>query len=288
MYRAKGDGRAQFAFFDDTMHTHANARLELENDLRRALEQDEFELVYQPDVALANGQVIGVEALIRWHHPRRGLLLPGEFIGVAEESGLIVPIGAWAVWEACRQARIWQDAGLALAVAVNVSPRQITDPVLFGAVAAALEATGAEPSLLTLEITETAAAHSLADEIDVLRTLGVRIALDDFGSGFSSLQQLRSLPSVDTLKIDRLFTEHLGRRPADDAIITAIVSIASAMQMETVLEGIETETQARLARELGCDRGQGYHFGRPAAAAVLTELLGPVSPRSSLGGLNRW
>jgi diguanylate cyclase (GGDEF)-like protein/PAS domain S-box-containing protein len=273
MYRAKDQGRSRHAIFDGTMHRRASARLELENDLRRALEQEEFELAYQPDVHLATGRVTGVEALIRWRHPRRGLLLPGDFIPVAEESGLIVPLGLWVVWEACRQARRWQEAGHALAVAINISPRQLADPRLHGAVEAALETTGAQPDLLTLEITETAAAHAHAAELDALRALGVRLAIDDFGSGFSSLNQVRSLPTVDTLKIDRTFIQELGWRAADDAIISAIVSIADALDMETVAEGIENELQARLAKRLGCSRGQGYHFGRPMAPEQLEEMF---------------
>ena len=271
MYRAKDLGRSRYAIFDGTMHTRASARLELETDLRRALEQHEFELVYQPDVELATGRMVGVEALIRWRHPRRGIVGPADFIDTAEQSGLIVPIGAWVVAEACEQAARWLADGCELSMAVNISPRQLADPQLRHAVRDALNRTGVPPERLTLEITETAAAHALGPQIDALRALGVRMAIDDFGSGFASLNQVRSLPTVDTLKIDRMFTSELGRRPADDAIISAVVTIAAAMGMTTIVEGIETELQAQQAKRLGCDRAQGWFFGRPAAPELLEQ-----------------
>jgi diguanylate cyclase (GGDEF)-like protein/PAS domain S-box-containing protein len=284
MYRAKDEGRTGYAIFDGGMRSRATARLELENDLRRALDQHEFELAYQPDVDLQSGRMTGVEALLRWHHPRRGTLLPGQFIETAEESGMIVPLGEWVLDAACRQARIWQDAGHPLSVSVNISPLQLSDPKLPDVLAATLASTGADPYLLTLEITESAAVHADYSTLKAIRDQGVRLAFDDFGSGFSSLSQIRSLPEVDTLKIDRLFTEELGRRPADTAIVAAIVRMANAMGMDTVAEGIETELQARIVKRLGCERGQGYHFGRPMPAEALTELLStaPIALLSSV------
>jgi EAL domain-containing protein (putative c-di-GMP-specific phosphodiesterase class I) len=253
------------------MRRRTNSRLEL--DLRRAIEREELTLFYQPDVALDTGRIAGVEALLRWRHPRQGMLGPLEFIPLAEESGLILSLGEWVIHEACGQAKAWQDAGHGLSVAINISPKQLADEHLPEVLGAALLSTGADPRLLCLEITESAPVDASTPMLAALRDLGVRLALDDFGAGFSSLNRIRSLPRVDTLKIDQTFTEALGHHPADAAIVGAIVSMARAMEMETVAEGVETERQAQLIRELGCDRAQGFHFCRPRAATHIDALL---------------
>jgi predicted signal transduction protein with EAL and GGDEF domain len=273
MYRAKEQGRSRFALFDGDLRLQATERLAIEHDLRRALERDELLLLYQPDIELASGRVHGVEALVRWRHPQRGLLSPHQFIPIAEESGLIVGLGEWVVTEACRQLRAWRDEGYSLCVSVNISPRQLVDPNLPDVVGAALDASGADPAALCLEITESAAVEASSLTLGALRDLGVRLALDDFGAGFSSLHQIRRLPAVDALKIDRSFVEELDRRPADAAILAAIVGMARAMGMVTVAEGIQNEAQVRALRELGCDRGQGYFFGRPLGAPAIGKLV---------------
>jgi EAL domain-containing protein (putative c-di-GMP-specific phosphodiesterase class I) len=184
-----------------------------------------------------------------------------------------VPIGEWVIRQACLKARALKDAGHELTVAINISPRQLADPNLPNVLDAAISASGADPGLLCLEITEAAAVDIGAATLSALRDLDVRLALDDFGSGFSSLNQIRSMPQVDTIKIDRMFTEDLGRRPADTAIVSAIITMAAALEIETVAEGIETELQARLVTELGCDRAQGFHYRRPLTSRSLSNLL---------------
>jgi diguanylate cyclase (GGDEF)-like protein/PAS domain S-box-containing protein len=273
MYRAKDQGGARVALFDGRMHLRATERLELENDLRRGLERGELRLLFQPDVDLRDGHVHGVEALVRWQHPRRGLVAPTTFIRMAEESGLIVPLGEWVIQEAAAQARLWQDAGLGLTISINISPRQLADPALPDVVVGAIERAAADPMGLCLEITETAAVDAGDPTLSALKASGVKLALDDFGAGFSSLHQIRRLPPVDTLKIDRSFVEEIGRRPADAAIVAAIVGMARALEMVTVAEGIQNERQVRILRELGVDRGQGYHFGRPVGPGAIEELV---------------
>jgi diguanylate cyclase (GGDEF)-like protein/PAS domain S-box-containing protein len=281
MYRAKEQGHSRFALFDGGLRLQATERLELENDLRRAIERDELFLLYQPDVDLATGEIHGVEALVRWQHPHRGRLSPHQFIPIAEESGLIAGLGEWVVAEACRQLRSWHDEGHPLSVSVNISPRQLADPNLPNVIHSALDSSGANPAALCLEITESAAVEAGSVTLAALRGRGVRLALDDFGAGFSSLHQIRRLPQVDTLKIDRSFVEELGRHPADTAILAAIVGMARALRMVTVAEGIQNEAQARTLREIGCDRGQGYHFGCPLGAQAIVEL----APAAALGEL---
>lgn len=273
MYRAKEQGRSHFVIFDGGMHSRATERLDLENDLRRAIERDELRLLYQPLVELDTGRIFGVEALVRWEHPRRGLLAPGQFITVAEESGLIVPLGQWVMREACRQAVIWNEAGYELVISINLSPRQLADPQLPAAVGQIIEMSGVRPGQLCLEITESATVDTGIGPLVELKTLGVSLALDDFGTGFSSLNQIRRLPPVDTLKIDRSFIEDLGRAPADTAIVAAVIGMARALGLTIVAEGIEDETQVQALRELGCKRGQGFYFARPSEPSVVEELL---------------
>jgi diguanylate cyclase (GGDEF)-like protein/PAS domain S-box-containing protein len=294
MYRAKErDDGSSFVIFEGGMRRRATARLELENDLRRAIERDELYLAYQPLVSLETGQIFGVEALARWTHPERGQLPPGEFIPVAEDSGLIVPLGDWVIRAACRQARAWQDAGFELQVAVNVSPRQLVESTLVARVADALSEFRIEPSSLCLEIIESAAVTAGVAPLEKLKAIGVGLAIDDFGTGFSSLDQIRRLPPVDTLKIDRSFVEDIGRRPAANAIIAAVVGMANALDLKVIAEGIEREDQLYALRAMGCKFGQGFYFARPAGPGEILEMLrdagdneprtGPVAVGSASG-----
>lgn len=277
LYEAKGAGRATFAVYEPRMATTVMVRLQQETDLRRAIERGELRLHYQPVFDLRSGAVGGVEALIRWQHPERGLLPPSEFIEAAEANGLVVPLGEWALREACRAGRQWQERHPdGVPVGVNLSARQLQEPGLVESVAAALGASGLAPSLLELEITESvmvmdgsAALRTLA----ALRELGVRLAIDDFGTGYASLSYLRDIP-VDAVKIDRSFLAGIGWSRSNLAIVRAIVGLAHDLGLVVTAEGIETLEQRTIARSLRVDRGQGYYLSRPLAAAGIDELLG--------------
>jgi diguanylate cyclase (GGDEF)-like protein/PAS domain S-box-containing protein len=266
MYRAKSQGRARCEVFDPTMHTTALARLQLETDLRGAVERDEFELAYQPLVSLADGRIAGFEALARWRHPERGLLQPSEFIGVAEETGLIVPLGRWVLREACRQMQEWNARyGVALSVNVNLSPRQVGDGAVAREVAAALRDTGLPAGLLKLEITESLLmgdAGPVATTLDDLKALGVELCIDDFGTGYSSLSYLHRFP-IDTIKIDRSFVSRLSADGGSDQIVRTILVLAHTLNMRAVAEGVETPEQAERLKAMGCEFAQGYRFSRP-------------------------
>jgi diguanylate cyclase (GGDEF)-like protein/PAS domain S-box-containing protein len=273
MYRAKERGKGRYEIFDEAMRADAVARLETESALRRALERGELRLHYQLAVDLASGAITGFEALIRWEHPRRGLLGPGAFIPLAEETGLIVGIGEWVLHEACRQAARWSHP---LMLSVNLSARELAQPDLVATVRRALAETGIDPANLCLEITESAVMESGAAttaQLRALKSLGVQLAIDDFGTGFSSLAHLRRFP-VDILKIDGTFIAGLGNEPQDASIAAAVISLAHALDLRTVAEGIETDEQLDILRGLGCDLGQGYLFARPAPAAEALRLVG--------------
>jgi EAL domain-containing protein (putative c-di-GMP-specific phosphodiesterase class I) len=261
------------------MSLATRARVELEHDLRLALERDEFVLHYQPIFDLASGLPLGAEALVRWEHPRRGTVTPADFVPVAEETGLIVPLGRWVLREACRRAVTWRGEGpdgRGLMVSVNLSARQFIGTDLAAEIAAILAETGLPAGRLELEITESVAmdrAEIGRGALEAIRAVGVRIALDDFGTGYSSLAYLRDLP-LDALKIDRAFVERLGSAPGDVPIVSAIVGLAHGLGIEVVAEGIETHAQLDVVRELGCDRGQGFLFSPPLPADVVAGLLG--------------
>lgn len=275
MYRAKASGGGCYALFDPAMQAALATRVALERDLRQALEHDEFVLHYQPIIHLHTGRIDKVEALIRWQHPTRGMVSPAEFIPLAEETGLIAPLGRWVLEQACHQAAAWGAAGYAVVVAVNLTAREFQHPDLADEVAAALGAAGLAAQWLRLEITESLAMRDVAATITTLaalQALGVQVALDDFGTGYSSLAYLKRLP-VDTLKIDKDFIDGLGIGEEDTAIVTAIIALAHTLGLAVIAEGVETVAQTERLRALGCDLAQGYHFARPLSAAKVTAWL---------------
>jgi diguanylate cyclase (GGDEF)-like protein/PAS domain S-box-containing protein len=262
MYDAKENGRNNYRFFSAELNTRAQERLSIENYLRLALRRNELVLHYQPRMRIADGALIGMEALVRWSHPRRGLLPPARFIDVAEDSGLIVPIGEWVIERACRQVRDWQRVlGAGFRLSVNLSAGQFNDAGrLFRAVDGALRATGLDPAALELELTESIIMQNTGDRaavLDRLGDLGVGLVIDDFGTGYSSLSYLRKLP-VDAIKIDRSFIGDIGRDPADEAIVRAIVAMAHSLQLTVVAEGVETAAQLAGLAALACDEYQGF------------------------------
>lgn len=271
MYRAKSEGGGQLAFWGPAMHKAALERLELDRDLRRALRRNQLVLHYQPTVELDSGRIVGAEALLRWHHPSRGLVPPGRFVGLAEETGLIVPIGGWILETACAQAVAWAAAGGPASVAVNVSPRQLHRSDLVATVRNALAASGLLPDRLVLELTESSLLEdvdSAAATLAALKTIGVRIALDDFGTGYASVAHLNRLP-LDLVKIDRAFVQRIGRSFRDEAIVRAIQGLADTLGLDVVAEGVEERAQLAFLRSCGCRHAQGYLFGRPAPAEEL-------------------
>ena len=279
MYTAKQKGKARFELFEPAMHDAVVAKLGLEAELRRAIERHEFVLHYQPIVRLETGEVIGAEALVRWQHPTRGEIPPMEFIPLAEETGLIVPLGSWILRQACHQLAEWQKmrgGGEPFVMNVNLSSRQLVRDLIADEVAAAVDESGIRASWLVLEVTETVlmadpvvAATALAH----IRDLGVRVALDDFGSGYSSLSHLRRFP-IDIVKIDKSFVDDVAHEGAESAIARGIIELGRAMRIQTVAEGIEGDDQAETLRSLGCELGQGYFFAKPLAAEAWGGLLG--------------
>ncbi len=276
MYTAKSKGKNRVEVFKPSMHMAAIARLALKGDLERALEREEFSVLYQPIINLKSGQVTGVEALLRWHHPRRGVVGPTDFIPVAEETGLIIPLGRWVLNEACRQAMAWDlETPTPLRMSVNVSGRQIHQPGFAGEVAEVLAVTGLDPARLTLELTESV----LMQDVDVtaatladLKRLGVRLAVDDFGTGYSSLSYLRRFP-IDELKIDRSFVSSVNVGPDQSALVRSIVKLGDTLHLETVAEGIEEAEQLRELTGLGADLGQGFYFAKPLTPDAISALI---------------
>jgi diguanylate cyclase (GGDEF)-like protein/PAS domain S-box-containing protein len=279
MYQAKERGRNRFQFFEPSIRDKANARHTLEAELRLALERDEFVLHYQPLYSLSGGGLVGVEALLRWDHPVRGQLAPGEFIGVAEDRALIIPLGSWVLREACRQLAAWDaqygERGCPLTMAVNVSGGQLRDPQFYQLVRDCLAEHRIAPARLCLEITETALIEEAAGAHPTLvrlTELGVHLALDDFGTGYSSLAHLRNFP-VDMLKIDRSFIDRLDQNDRERQIVAAVTAMAHALGMTVIGEGIERDTQLGELTELECDDGQGFLLARPVAPAGIAALL---------------
>ena len=282
MYRAKEMGKSRCEVFDDSMRERAMERLELESGLRHALDDGELHLVYQPLVTLDDGRISGVEALLRWDHPIFGVVAPLRFISLAERNGLIIPIGAWVLREACRQLAAWGDD--ALSVSVNVSARQLGSTDLVDVVRAALEDSGIAPRRLCLEITETAMMAdpgAIGETLSALKALGVRLAVDDFGVGHASLRQLRALLPVDTLKIDTSFVDGITDDADDAAIVEGVVRLAHSLGLQAVAEGVETAEQVAMLRAFSCQTGQGYHFARPAGPDAIARMLSaaPAAPR---------
>jgi diguanylate cyclase (GGDEF)-like protein/PAS domain S-box-containing protein len=280
MYRAKRDGRARSVLFADTMRQEALARLDTELELRRALTSGDLRLHYQPVVDLTSGLVIGVEALLRWEHRTRGLVMPIDIITIAEETGLIVPLGEWVLEEACEQLVRWHQDFPHLTMAVNLSGVQLARPDLVARVAEVLERTGVQRSALSLEITESVLMRDAEEALVVLeelKALGVRISVDDFGTGYSSLSYLKRFP-VDVLKIDRSFVDGLGSDADDLAIVQAILALARSLGIDIIAEGVETTVQRDVLQDLGCRLAQGYLLGRPGAAVDVADHLGAVLP----------
>ncbi|MES2298836.1 MAG: EAL domain-containing protein [Pseudomonadota bacterium] len=281
MYRAKEMGRNAYQFYTEAMNERTLERLAMESDLRHALERGEFILHYQPQVSLPDGAIVGMEALIRWNHPLMGLISPVRFIGLAEEMGLIVPIGAWVLSTACAQARAWQLEGLGeLRVAVNLSARQFTQKALAESIAATLADIGLAPHLLEIELTESMVMNDVEHAITILRDLkqlGVHIAIDDFGTGYSSLSYLRRFP-IDALKIDQSFVKDLTVDADDAAIVLSIISLAHSLRLKVVAEGVETTEQLAFLRAHGCDQMQGFLFSRALDVDAFAQLVRAMRP----------
>jgi len=279
MYQAKVRGGFGVETFGESLRIEVLDRMATEHSLHRALERSELMLHYQPVVEVEGATTVGVEALIRWQHPDQGMVAPDRFIPVAEESGLIIPIGAWVLEQACSQLHDWNDRarpGPQGSVDVNLSARQIDDPSIVGTVAEILARTGLPPAHLTLEITESALMRDAASALVVLsalKELGVLLAIDDFGTGYSSLSYLQRFP-LDILKVDRMFVAELGMRTGGDEIVSAVIQLAHALGLEVVAEGVETEQQLEVLRALRCDFAQGFLFSRPVPAAELRSRFG--------------
>ncbi len=276
LYAAKAAGRDRYALFDTSMYGGVEGRLELASDLDMALREEQFFLAYQPIFDLPSRDVVGVEALIRWQHPTRGLVAPDSFIPLAEETGLITPIGRWVLGEACRQAADWAAEGLAIGISVNVSAHQLGRRAFAEDVRHALRESGIAPSSLTLEITETALMRDVraaCDHLLEIRALGVRVAIDDFGTGYASLSQLQRMP-VDILKIDRSFVAALSDGGHGRELLEAIVGVGRSLSLTVVAEGIEERAQLRMLEEMGCQMAQGFMLGRPGSAHEIAALSG--------------
>ena len=276
MYYAKENGRNNYKFFEQDMNARAVQRQSVEASLRRALERQEFVLYYQPKINLHSGTIVGVEALIRWQHPQRGLLPPAQFVPIAEDCGLILPIGRWVLRQACLQAQAWLQAGLPpVTVAVNTSALEFRAKDFLENIRATLKDTGLEPRYLELELTESVLmrdAESTDSLLHALADLGVKLAVDDFGTGYSSLSYLRQFP-IDTLKIDRSFVNQITSNPDYATIVSAVIGMGKSLKQSVIAEGVETAEQYAFLLAQQCDEGQGYYFGRPVVAEALATLL---------------
>jgi diguanylate cyclase (GGDEF)-like protein/PAS domain S-box-containing protein len=288
MYRAKEHGKNNYQFYSAQMNLHSFERLVLERFLRHALDQDEFRVFYQPKIDLDSGRVTGMEALLRWFHPAMGMISPVKFIPLAEETGLIVPIGAWVLKAACQQNKIWADQGLPpLRVAVNLSARQFAQDDLHATIIKVLEETGLPPELLELEITESVTMDNpehAAALLRKLKALGIKLAIDDFGTGYSSLSYLKRFP-IDNVKIDRSFIKDIPHDEDDVVITQAVIAMAHSLGLKCIAEGVESEEHVTFLRDHGCEEAQGYLFGAPMSAEDFTKLIKKcgtgVLPRAS-------
>jgi EAL domain-containing protein (putative c-di-GMP-specific phosphodiesterase class I) len=279
MYRAKETGRDNFQFFTAEMNERLIERMRIEEALRDAVERQEFEVYYQPQVDLASGRVIGAEALIRWRHPEMGLIPPGRFIPLAEETGLIVPIGLWVLHTACEQIMRWERAGLRgledFRIAVNLSARQFAQPDLVQSIAHVLRNSGLAPARLEIELTEGLVMTDVENAIDTLhelKSLGVQLSIDDFGTGYSSLSYLQRFP-IDVLKIDQSFVRDITGSSDDATIVHTIISMAHNLHLRVIAEGVETEAQLAYLRKHECDEMQGYYFSHPLPIQQMEDLL---------------
>jgi predicted signal transduction protein with EAL and GGDEF domain len=286
MYLAKNQGKGNYVIFEPRMHEALMERIELEEDLRRAIDNREFVLHYQPIVDLQTRQMMGMEALVRWKHPRFGLLPPDRFIPVAEETNLIVPLGEWILREACQQTQAWREkyrGDLGISITVNISIRQFQQKELVDIVANALEDAGLPPGTLILEITESFMiqdAEATIVKLHELKKLGVRLAIDDFGTGYSSLSYLQRFP-VDILKIDKSFVEKLGQGKEGKAVARAIIMMGDSLNLKTIAEGIEHSSQIQELQNLGCEAGQGFHFAKPLTKDDMDDFLSETAAREN-------
>jgi EAL domain-containing protein (putative c-di-GMP-specific phosphodiesterase class I) len=275
MYLAKAHGRNRVEVFDEALRSKTERRTATESGLRHALERNQFTVHYQPIIDLSTGEMVSAEALLRWNHPERGLISPAEFIPLAEETGLILPIGAWVLEQACEQLVRWQRSMPSMAVAVNLSVRQVLAPGIADLVHDVLTRTGAPPGSLCLELTESVFmedADYFIRTLTGLKSLGVTLSIDDFGTGYSSLSYLKQFP-VDAVKIDRAFVDGLGNHAHNSALVAAIIAMADALNLGVTAEGIETADQLGLLKKLQCKRAQGYYLARPMPASVMNELV---------------
>jgi diguanylate cyclase (GGDEF)-like protein/PAS domain S-box-containing protein len=290
MYQAKENGRQSYQFFTPAMNVRAVERQSIEESLRRALERREFVLHYQPKINLRTGAITGAEALIRWMHPTRGSVSPAQFIPVAEDCGLILPIGTWVLREACKQARTWADAGLPLTtMAVNVSAKEFRGENFLEGMFAILRETGLDPRCLELEVTESVLMKHAGSTVSILQTLrerGVQVAVDDFGTGYSSLSYLRKFP-IDALKIDQSFIRQISTAGDDTAIVTAVIGMAQSLKLRVVAEGVETLEELEFLQAHHCDEAQGFYFSRPVPPQQFEKLLGAPIPSRPMGSIAR-
>jgi EAL domain-containing protein (putative c-di-GMP-specific phosphodiesterase class I) len=277
MYRAKERGGARTELFDTAMRDNAVRAMRIEQELQRGIEEGELRLYFQPSIELESGRVVGAEALVRWEHPQRGMIAPDRFLGVAEETGLIVPLGAWVMGEACRTLARWQSRPETahLHLAVNLSARELGHPDVVGTVLGCVWESGADPHALTIEVTESTAMVDGDTGFRALRDLsgeGIKVALDDFGTGYSSLEQLRRMP-VDIVKVDRSFVTGMAADQTDRELVAAVVGMGHALKLCVVAEGIETPEQAEALRELGCELGQGFLFSKPLPVEEMEQVV---------------
>ena len=285
MYSSKEGGRNTFRFFTEQMNAEVLEQLTLESSLHTALEREQLFLMYQPMMDVSSGEVTCCEALVRWQHPQIGLIPPDEFIGIAENSGMIVPIGEWVMKTACAEAKAWHDAGFGVPVAVNVSAVQFRQEGFCDMVKRVLRETGLEARYLELELTESLLLSNedvMFEVLGELQATGIRLAIDDFGTGYSSLNYLKQLP-VTKLKIDRTFIRDLAENSSDAAITTAIINMAKCLKLKVTAEGVENEAQLSLLREYECDEAQGYFFGQPLMADEIRQSLQRKTKTAPLG-----